>query len=102
MLVHQEREIIGLAPINDSLQDREHRKLERDRSAIAVFLLGEVKPSAAQMLPPKEHNIGAPLAGIEKEREREPRGAPYRMAFLVTLHLVNGPRVKPTLASAQV
>src|SRR5262245_65143270 len=68
--------------------------MHRDRQRDAGLLLLHREHAVANVLPSHADHIGAPLSGVEQQREREPRLAADRMMRLELRDLVLGDRVE--------
>src|SRR5262245_4762176 len=86
----QKCQMLAWARVEYRLQVRMHRNCQRD----AGLLLLHREHAALDMLPPHADYVGAPLCGVEQEREREARLRADGVMRLELRDLFLGPRVE--------
>ena len=70
ILGHQKGEIARWTFVDDALENRQHRKCELHRIAVADLALCEAQEAITHVLAAKENDIGFALTGKEKQHER--------------------------------
>ncbi len=71
ILCHKERQIARWTCVDDALEFRQDWKVELNRVAVPILVLGEPKTAVANVLAPEMNDVGTPLAGVAQEGQRE-------------------------------